>query len=288
MSDLQCTGTNFTQNILRTECIGDSLQKINDNFRSLDSEVCNLYNTKLNISGGTMIGHLTLSLQPSADGHATTKLYVDNWVAALTTMIQRTPPAGTIAAYAGNVDPTGWMICNGRSLNRGDYPALFAAIDTIYGAEDGILKFRIPDLRGCFLRGFDSSRGLDPGRAFGSYQADGFKTHSHASGTADTGGTHGHSGTANEGGGHSHTYYRAMNVTWECDFTKGQGSGCGARELVTQEHQTHGGNGSHSHTVSISPGGAHGHTLTIPSGFDGGITETRPKNVAMNYIIKVV
>lgn len=56
-------------------------------------------------------------------------------------------PAGVIVSYAGATAPPGWLLCDGRSLARADYPALFAAIGTQYGAPDGS-TFLIPDLRG--------------------------------------------------------------------------------------------------------------------------------------------
>jgi phage-related tail fiber protein len=37
----------------------------------------------------------------------------------------------------------------------------------------------VPDLRGEFIRGWDDSRGVDSGSAFGSAQADDFKSHTH-------------------------------------------------------------------------------------------------------------
>ena len=45
-------------------------------------------------------------------------------------------PIGTILAYAGATLPEGYFSCNGASLLRADYPELFAAIGTIYGAAD--------------------------------------------------------------------------------------------------------------------------------------------------------
>ena len=41
-------------------------------------------------------------------------------------------------------------------------------------------KFNLPDLRGQFIRGFDSGAGIDPGRTLGSTQNDDFKSHDHA------------------------------------------------------------------------------------------------------------
>lgn len=62
-----CTGTQYTQRILRTECIGNSLVTINNNFLNLDLEVCRLDNeivTLQNIIGGAspMLCGLRLSL----------------------------------------------------------------------------------------------------------------------------------------------------------------------------------------------------------------------------------
>lgn len=39
-----CTGRNFTTEIDRTECIGNSLATINANFQNLDTEICGILN----------------------------------------------------------------------------------------------------------------------------------------------------------------------------------------------------------------------------------------------------
>lgn len=80
-------------------------------------------------------------------------------------------PAGTIMPFAMPTPPAGWLEANGASLVRVAYPALFSAIGATYGAAD-INHFTLPDYRGVVLRGWDHGRGLDPGRVFGSYQAD--------------------------------------------------------------------------------------------------------------------
>lgn len=48
-----------------------------------------------------------------------------------------------------------------------------------WGGGDGSTTFTIPDLRGEFPRGWDDARGVDSGRALGSWQADEFKSHKH-------------------------------------------------------------------------------------------------------------
>lgn len=60
---------------------------------------------------------------------------------------------GFIKPYAGASIPTGYLLCNGAAISRAQYPELFAAIGTTWGAGDGSSTFNIPDLRGYFLRG---------------------------------------------------------------------------------------------------------------------------------------
>jgi microcystin-dependent protein len=59
---------------------------------------------------------------------------------------------GAIVPFGGGVLPSGWLVCDGSSLLRADYTALFAAIGTVWGAADGS-HFNIPDLRGQTLLG---------------------------------------------------------------------------------------------------------------------------------------
>lgn len=79
-------------------------------------------------------------------------------------------PAGMVGYYAAAAAPTGWLKANGAAISRIAYAALFAAIGTTFGAGDGFNTFNLPDLRGEFLRGFDDSRGVDTGRALGSFE----------------------------------------------------------------------------------------------------------------------
>jgi len=57
-------------------------------------------------------------------------------------------PVGTIVAFGPDSTPAGWAHCNGQSLVRATYPALFAAIGTTYGAGASAGNtFAAPDLR---------------------------------------------------------------------------------------------------------------------------------------------
>lgn len=84
---------------------------------------------------------------------------------------------GLIIANPSMTIPAGFLECNGASLSKTTYANLFAKIGTTYGSTS--TTFKLPDLRGEFIRGFDNGRGVDNGRAIGSYQADAFKSHSH-------------------------------------------------------------------------------------------------------------
>jgi microcystin-dependent protein len=91
-------------------------------------------------------------------------------------------PAGTVQWFAGVTSPAGWVFCNGQTLNVATYPDLYAAIGRVFTASGvAATQFQVPDLRGQFIRGWDNraSGGVDNARAFGSFQNDSFKSHTH-------------------------------------------------------------------------------------------------------------
>lgn len=53
-------------------------------------------------------------------------------------------PAGTVVWKASTNVPVGWLECDGRAINRADFPALFADIGVLYGAGNGSTTFNIP------------------------------------------------------------------------------------------------------------------------------------------------
>lgn len=124
-------------------------------------------------------------------------------------------PIGTIVAFGGpeSCIPDGWLFCKGDLLNSSDYEELYNAIGTRWGGDGN--TFRIPDLRGRFLRGLDKYGNIDrdvasrialfPGGSFGaevgSYQNDAFQGHRHESGGAYLGGTTNNGGISVESGG---------------------------------------------------------------------------------------
>lgn len=79
---------------------------------------------------------------------------------------------GFIFPYAGDSEPSNGLLCSNHEYSRETYNILFAKIGTRYGIGDGVTTFNVPDLRALVIRGLDNGRGYDPGREFGSYQAD--------------------------------------------------------------------------------------------------------------------
>ena len=74
-------------------------------------------------------------------------------------------PVGTVIQFYGTTAPTGYLACNGASFSASTYPKLRAVLG----------KSALPDLRGYFVRGYDTRNTVDPdgaARAIGSVQAD--------------------------------------------------------------------------------------------------------------------
>ncbi|AVG18570.1 hypothetical protein CFN79_04390 [Chromobacterium vaccinii] len=95
------------------------------------------------------------------------------------TLIHEDYLTGQVAFFAMSAPPQGWLKANGAAVSRKDYPSLFAALGTYYGAGDGSTTFNLPDLRGEFVRGWDDGRGVDGGRGFGTWQAQDVQAHTH-------------------------------------------------------------------------------------------------------------
>jgi microcystin-dependent protein len=70
---------------------------------------------------------------------------------------------GDIKWSASPIAPvdTNWLLCDGTSYVRTDYPDLFTAIGTAYGSADGT-HFNVPDLQGRVVVNAGSGAGLTP------------------------------------------------------------------------------------------------------------------------------
>jgi len=86
-------------------------------------------------------------------------------------------PSGSVTMFAATSAPSGFLECDGSNVSRSTFANLFNAIGTTFGVGDGSTTFGLPDLRGEFIRGWDNGRGVDNGRNFGSDQNDTFQGH---------------------------------------------------------------------------------------------------------------
>jgi microcystin-dependent protein len=65
---------------------------------------------------------------------------------------------GTLLPFMGNNAPNGYLICDGTEYNIADYERLADHFEAEFGTKnhfggDGTTTFKVPDLRGEFLRG---------------------------------------------------------------------------------------------------------------------------------------
>jgi microcystin-dependent protein len=111
-------------------------------------------------------------------------------------------PTGTVVPFAGEIQPGGWLLCNGASYNSSDYFTLFTIIGYKYGGSGS--TFYVPNLCGRTPIGAGTGDGLT------------------ARTLAATGGEEQHTLTTNEmpshnheihDPGHTHTYNNQSNTT---------------------------------------------------------------------------
>ena len=95
-------------------------------------------------------------------------------------------PAGLILPFGASSAPTGFLACDGSFVSKATYAALWAVIGQTWG-QATTDDFKLPDLRGAFLRGTGShgtqnmADGNDyAGPSVGSFENDQIASHSHS------------------------------------------------------------------------------------------------------------
>ena len=137
-----------------------------------------LFDNKLEISGGTMSGILSMGSNKITGLSAGTSGTDAVNKTQLDTAINGAKWIGEIWEMAYPYIPTlpsGMEVveCDGRALSKASYPELYSIMGTTWGGTELGATFNIPDKRGVVTRGWDHGRGLDTGRLFGSYQESG-------------------------------------------------------------------------------------------------------------------
>ena len=184
-------------------------------------------------------------------------------------------PVGSIMPFAGSKEnvPEGWVLCDGRQLDRSEYSILYTIIGNAWGHGNGSSTFHIPDLRGLFLRGVSHNSKRDEDRSnripikpggntnnkVGSLQLEDFHQHKHG-------------GKTKKAGDHSHRLLGNDDTVLQW----GDGSGWSRKFIDAGGHKA-------GAVLKTNQSGAHEHSFTTDN--TGG-NETRPDNAYVNYIIK--
>ena len=188
-------------------------------------------------------------------------------------------PVGTIVPYAGGpTPPEGWLFCDGSNVSRLAYPELFDAIGVGWDPVDNGTTFKLPDIRGRFLRGWlengnpndapdAGSRtkfdGSPAGNVVGSYQGPATLVPNNPF-------------TTTAAGGHQHLMFAGAAGTGGPNIAT-QGSLGPPNEDFSYQVL---GTPAPANTGLTSAEPDHTHTVI------GGDQETRPRNAAVMYIIK--
>jgi microcystin-dependent protein len=90
-------------------------------------------------------------------------------------------PVGAMVAFPVDKVAPGFLELDGSVKSIAVYPDLAAFLGTVFNkGDEGAGNFRLPESRGEFLRGWDHGRGVDVGRAVGSWQDHQLQSHLHA------------------------------------------------------------------------------------------------------------
>ena len=253
-----------------------------------------------------------------APGDRSKALATTEWVLAALS----TTSVGQIIFEPRTSVRAGFLKANGALVKRADYPALWAYAQASgalvtddewpkglwanFSSGDGSTTFRLPELRGEFIRCWDDARGVDTNRILGSWQDSANRSHGHVASAAavgdhahsawtDSQGWHGHHGWTGSVGDHQHVApytevgvapfgthsgaHQGSNGGVDNDNPWAFTSGAGGHN---HEFNTEGA-GTHGHNVGIGAAGSHSHAITV--NLDGA-NESRSRNVALLALIR--
>ncbi|MBN3771380.1 phage tail protein [Burkholderia sp. Se-20378] len=243
-----------------------------------------------------------------ATGDRSKALATTEWVLAAIS----TATVGQIVFEPRTLPRAGFLKANGVLVNRADYPALWAyaqASGTLvsddewrnqrwgcFSSGDGSTTFRLPELRGEFIRCWDDARGVDTNRILGSWQDSANRSHGHVASAAEVG-DHAHSAWTDGQGQHGHGvndpgHAHGVRMGRVGVVATSYGQGWGPYNWDRQDmHGTEGAGtgiwlseaGNHGHNVGIGGSGRHSHAITV--NLDGA-NESRSRNVALLALIR--
>ena len=94
----------------------------------------------------------TLGCAIQGNGLTIDQTKTDQLLSAMKNLGKAIVPIGTVVFYLGTTIPDGYLLCNGASLSRTEYPELFEVLGTKCGSVDSA-HFTLPDTHHRFLEG---------------------------------------------------------------------------------------------------------------------------------------
>lgn len=175
----------------------------------------------------------------------------------------RTPDVGDIKQSIQSGDHNGWLICNGRSLSKNNYPNLFSIIGYSFGGSGN--SFNLPNTSGRVIASVNNDHAL--GQTIGA--------ETHTLSTSEIPG-HIHTGTTDSSGLHTHT----SNATGNPGLMASDGANTASTNLDTTVGEanlftppialTINNAGDHTHNFTTSSiGGGSSHNNMQPTIFMG-------------------
>lgn len=94
----------------------------------------------------------TLGCAIQGNGLTIDQTKTDQLLSAMKNLGKAIVPIGTVVFYLGTTIPDGYLLCNGASLSRTEFPELFEVLGTKCGSVDSA-HFTLPDTHHRFLEG---------------------------------------------------------------------------------------------------------------------------------------
>ncbi len=170
-------------------------------------------------------------------------------------------PTATIVPWSSASVPSGFLECNGQTVSRSTYAALFAIVGTTYGAGDGSSTFGLPDLQDNVAVGKSNNKAL-----------------------ASTGGANTVASTGNVGGSTANaTLSSAQLASHNHTINKiGAPNNDNPPNGIPNPRTTAG----TSNSLLGSTGSGSGHSHNMSANFSGDATSVLQPYLAIIYIIK--
>ncbi len=238
------------------------------------------------------IASITLSTSLFADESEKITAFNTTEIKKLASLIENLVPVGTVIMYGGGNIPSGWTLCDGKELAKGEYEKLFEALQCQWGCEGDL--FKVPD----FVSSNRFPRAAGGSLSLGTYQTNKTAINNLSVVQASYPGSQSVSVNAVSFSGNvTTTTNRHNHSIGPIDgFCGGAGAimfreGCNrpsnrATSSVSHNHAFAKSAFNHNHSASFSKS-SFNHSHGLGCGTNGDCSETRPNSIAVNYIIKV-